>query len=384
MTRVDWIDEWSHVRRLLCVRLDSLGGVLMTTPALAAARSGLGTCGRLSLLASQSGAALGELLHEVDEAIECQGCWLRALPPRIDAIDRGMVEKLRAHRFDGAMIFTEYGESPLPAALMCRLAGIPLRLAYSRQNPEGLLTHWVPERESDHLLRHEVRRQLDLAGEVGWHVANERLRLCTHTAAMVRMQNVLQCGGIDPRRPWIVVSPGAGSPARRYPEELFVQVVARLSGQLGLQLVFSGSENDMELVERIHETLHEPGVSLAGRLSMPELAALINLAPLVLTNNAGPAQLAAALCTPLVVLYALTNPQQTPWHAPSRVLFHDVPCRYCYSRECREPDHPCLSGIDPDEVVAAVDDMLSVASWPITSTLPTGELGEVRLSASQD
>jgi ADP-heptose:LPS heptosyltransferase len=232
----------------------------------------------------------------------------------------------------------------------------------------------VREREPEQLLRHEVRRQLDLAAEVGWHIANERLRLCTHPATMVRMQKLLQCAGIG-RRPWILVNPGAGTPSRRYPERLFAQVVARLTYELGLQLVFTGSNDEVDLIGRISAGLDEPGLSLAGRLSVADLAALINLAPLLLTNNAGPAHLAAALCTPVVVLYALTHPQQTPWHAPYRVLFHDVPCRYCFESVCPLGHHRCLAGIEPDEVVGAVDDMLSVASWPAASCLPAGGPG---------
>ena len=384
MSNPDWIARWSHVRRLLCVRLDSLGDVIMTTPALAAAKSGLGSCGRLTLLTTPLGAALADLLHEVDESIVCEGAWANGTASRADAAaDRGLIERLRSHCFDAAIIFTEFGHDPLPVAQLCHLAGVPLRMAYGRENPDRLLTHRVPEPEPDQLLRHEVRRQLDLAAEVGWHIANERLRVRPHPAAMVRMQKILQCEDIG-HRPWILVNPGAGTPSRRYPEELFAQVAARLTLDLGLRLVFTGSAGDIDLIERIRAASDEPGLSLAGRLSLADLAALINLAPLVLTNNAGPAHLAAALYTPVVVVYALTNPQQTPWHSPHRVVFHDVPCRYCYSRVCPTGDHRCLRDIEPDEVVAAVDDLLSVSSWPISDRLPAGDVGEIRLNSLHD
>jgi ADP-heptose:LPS heptosyltransferase len=78
-----------------------------------------------------------------------------------------------------------------------------------------------------------------------------------------------------------------------------------------------------------------------------------------LTNNTGPAHIAAAVGTPVVDLYALTNPQHTPWHVPSRVLFHDVPCRNCFSSVCREEHHRCLRGVAPADVAAAVLDLHS-------------------------
>ncbi len=57
-------------------------------------------------------------------------------------------------------------------------------------------------------------------------------------------------------------------------------------------------------------------------------------APLLVSNNTGPVHIAAAVGTPVVDLYALTNPQHTPWGVPNRVLYHDVPCKYCYKSIC--------------------------------------------------
>jgi ADP-heptose:LPS heptosyltransferase len=93
--------------------------------------------------------------------------------------------------------------------------------------------------------------------------------------------------------------------------------------------------------------------SLAGELSLAELAALLAAAPLLLAGNTGPVHLAAAVGTPVIDLYALTNPQHTPWMVESRVLNHDVPCRWCYGSICREGHHLCLRGVPPADVVDA-------------------------------
>jgi ADP-heptose:LPS heptosyltransferase len=76
-------------------------------------------------------------------------------------------------------------------------------------------------------------------------------------------------------------------------------------------------------------------------------------------GNTGPVHVAAAVGTPVVDLYALTNPQHTPWMVPSRVLFNDVPCRWCYSSVCPERHHRCLRGVHPEQVVAAALDLLA-------------------------
>ncbi len=97
-----------------------------------------------------------------------------------------------------------------------------------------------------------------------------------------------------------------------------------------------------------------PSFSLAGELDLGELAALLAMAPLLIANNTGPVHIAAAVGTPVVDLYALTNPQHTPWGVPSRVLNHDVPCKYCYKSVCPEGHHDCLALVPPEAVVEAV------------------------------
>jgi ADP-heptose:LPS heptosyltransferase len=88
--------------------------------------------------------------------------------------------------------------------------------------------------------------------------------------------------------------------------------------------------------------------------------ALIEAADLTVTNNTGPMHVSAALKTPVVALFALTNPpeQWGPWRVPHRQLFHDVPCRLCYSRICPY-QHECLTLVSPDMVVQAAGDLLS-------------------------
>ena len=96
-----------------------------------------------------------------------------------------------------------------------------------------------------------------------------------------------------------------------------------------------------------------PVHDVTGALDLAELAALITCAPVLITNNTGPSHIAAAVDTPVVCLYALTNPQHTPWLVPSRVLSYDVPCRWCYRSVCPEGHHACLRLVSPDDVVRA-------------------------------
>ena len=347
------VRRWHGLRRVLAVRLDAAGDVLMTTPALRALR--MTRPERLTLLTSTSGAAVAELLPELDDVIVYDPPWMKALRESVDPVaDLAFIERLRAEGFDAAAIFTVNSQSSLPAATLTYLAGIPRRLAHCRENPYGLLTDWVPDPEPDVPLRHEVRRQLDLLAHVGIRATDEHLSLHIPDVASRAIRSRLGRLGIDLRRPWIVVHPGATAPSRRYPVERFGEVLRRLHVRTGWPIILTGSRGERRLVDDVRAAADGLGTSLAGDLDMAEMAALVGVAPLVLTNNSLPAHMAAALGTPVVDLYALTNVQHTPWAVPSRVLSVDVPCKGCRRSECPLGHNRCLHAVDPRDVVDAI------------------------------
>jgi lipopolysaccharide heptosyltransferase II len=346
-------NSWAEAENVLCIRSDSLGDVLMTTPAIRAVkRSGEGR--RVTLLTSSAGAAVASLIPEVDEVIGYNAPWGNLAAPRTDSRpEQEMIGQLGQRHFDAAIIFTVYSQNPLPAAMLCYLADIPLRLAHCRENPYQLLTDWLPEVEPEKRLRHEVRRQLDLVAAVGYQTENERLSLQVPPWTYGRVFALLAELGLNLDEPWVVIHPGVTAISRRYAPLNYARVARLLAQEHGWQVVFTGTEPEVGLVQGIREVMGAPSYSLVSRLDLAEMAALLSLSPLLITNNTGPAHMAAAVGTPVVDLYALTNPQHTPWQVPNRVLFHDVPCKYCYRSICPEGHHHCLRLVTPEAVVAA-------------------------------
>jgi len=385
---------WQDARRILCVRLDGLGAVLQTTPALRAL--GAAVPGRaLTLLASPSGAAALPFVPELDDAIAWTAPWTpawtraggradpdaallataaaaasapasasacasaAAAPPECTGTSvrrstLALVDRLAARRFDAAVIFTAYTQSPLPAALLCQLAGIPLRLAHCRDNPHGLLTDWIPDPEPAALVRHDVQRQLALVQRVGCRSAAPALSFVPRPADVTAARAQLAAAGVDPDRPWLLLHPGAGAAAHRYPPAGWVRTLRLLAQAVRMPLVLTGSAAEADLVDTIRGDAGIPAVTLAGRLPLGAFGAALRLAAVAVTGNAAPAHIAAAAGTPVVNLYALTAPQHTPWHVRSRVLFHDVPCRFCAARTCPQVHQGCLAGVAPAHVVEAV------------------------------
>ena len=135
-------------------------------------------------------------------------------------------------------------------------------------------------------------------------------------------------------------------------------VVHALVRDQGWQVVLTGAESERLLVGEVARLAGVPVISLAGRTSVDELAGVLSIAPLLITSNTGPVHIAAATRTPVVDVYAMTNPQHQPWRVPSRVLTHPVPCAYCYKSVCPLGHHACLREISPGEVVAAATELM--------------------------
>jgi lipopolysaccharide heptosyltransferase II len=351
--------QWAAARRILAIRLDSLGDVLMTGPALRALAADGAS---VTLLTSPAGAEAARLLPGVEDVIAYDAPWMKATMPRRGADpDHAMISTLRGRRFDAAVIFTVHSQSPLPAAMLCYLAAVPLRAAHCHENPYQLLTDWVRDPEPA-LERHEVERQLALVAKLGFAPADAALAVNLPAEAVQRVDALLAELGLDERRPWAVLHPGASAPSRRYPIDRYAAAGRGLVKEHGWQVVVAGGEDEAELAEQLVDQLRAGAFSLAGRLSLAELGALLARAPVVIGNNSGPAHLAAAVGTPVVVLYALTNPQHTPWGVPSRVLFHDVPCRNCGSSVCVTGHHLCLLGVPETDVAMAAIELYDAAA----------------------
>src|SRR5438094_3919456 len=198
------IDErWHSAQRILAIRLDNLGDVLVTTPAIHAIKASLPAI-ELSLLTSPVGAQVARLNPDIDEVIVYEAPWMDPWHrlPQDSKREQQVIAMVKERQFDGAIIFTSYHQSSLPAAYLCYLADIPLRLAASIDGPGSLLTtrHKHPER-----MMHEVERGLDLVGALGMGTREVDLVLRVPDAARLALPGLLDAAGVAGRRPLVVL-----------------------------------------------------------------------------------------------------------------------------------------------------------------------------------
>jgi ADP-heptose:LPS heptosyltransferase len=333
----------------------------MTTPAIRALKESV-PGRRITLLTSQAGRAVAEYIPEIDDSIACDIPWYKHENSRTARQLPQIVEQIRARRFDAAVIFTVFSQNPLPTAMLCYMAGIRRIAGYCRENPYKLITDWVIDNEPLYVIKHEVVRQLDLVKVLGAESRGDFLSLSVPGQTLAGLPMKLQSLGVKIHRPWLLLHPGASEAKRQYPVELFAETARILIRELGYQVILTGIDAERSLSEYITGVCGKGAVSLAGMLSLAELIALIKLSPLLISNNTGPVHIAAAVETPVVVLYALTNPQHMPWGVKHHVLPFDVPkhlrsknALIRFANEKYSPARPKYPR--PEEIVNAVKDI---------------------------
>lgn len=359
------MNQWAKAKNILCIRLDAMGDLLMTTPAIQSLKEAVP--GReITLLTSEQGSHIASSIDLFQRVITYSAPWLKASGERVDSkIDFELIEKLKRERFDGAVIFTVYSQNPLPSALMCFLAEIPLRASFCRENPYSLLTEWIIEEEPEKVLRHEVRRHLDLVKHLGASGENLKLSLSVDGSSLSSLSQKLvgKCN-LD-LSDWIVIHPGSTASSRRYSTSGFAGVADLIIEKTKRKILFTGSLQEKEIVQEIQSRMRNPSEDLSGLLSLKEMIALLFKTPLLISNNSGPIHMAAALGTPVVDLYALTNPQHTPWMVFNETLFHDVSCKFCYKSICPQGTNACLNNISPQAIYEAAERLLSLSKGAV-------------------
>lgn len=350
------VREWGEARRMLVARLDNAGDVLLAGPVLRAIRE---TCPgiTLTLWASPSGSRMAELLPEVDEIFTSRVLWqdlghLEFEPRR----ERQLISALRQGRFDAAIILTSFAQSPHPPAYACYLAGIPLRAGQSREFAGSVLSDAVSP-SPDGI--HQAERNLHLIRSLGFEARSADLAVRIPDEARDALGLNLRLHGVGLGRPFVLMHPGASCSSRRYPADRFAEVGRRLWTALTWPIVISGAESERETVRAMAAEIGPGAVPFAGETTLPELAALVERATVVVTNNTVTMHLADAVRTPEVVLFAGTELecQWQPRITRARLLRRPTPCQPCYRFQCPY-DLQCLD-LAPSEVAAAVLELIS-------------------------
>jgi ADP-heptose:LPS heptosyltransferase len=339
------LSQWSSAQNILIIRLDNIGDVLMLSPALRAIKETLPQS-QITLMASPSGSQAATLLPWIDNLLTVRSLWqeigqeIRQDPEqntgnvKFDpAQDLELIQTLRDRRFDAAIVFTSFSQTPHAAGYMCYLAGIPLRLGESKEWGGSVFTTEIKSAPDE---IHQVERNLRLIESVGFQVSDRTLRIGiaqqAQAQAFARLQ---QQGLLKANDAYIVLNPWASCQARSYFLERFAISARQLADITGYRVVVTGVAKDIQRSAPLFTHLSN-SVNLMGATTLAELAALIANAKLLLSNNTSTLHIADATRTPSVILYSGTDyeSQWQPRHSATRLLRQPTPCSPCYAFTC--------------------------------------------------
>ena len=353
-----------------------LGDAVMTTPALLRLRETF-PASHLTLLTPEKLAGLWKHHAAVDEVISF------AHGEGVFAVGK----KLRAVNADLALVLPN---SPR-AALEVWLAHIPRRIGYARPWRNFLLTRSVAPRAAAIKMRKRTLAEIQslVAPSPATQTNAPQIPAASHQ--IYEYLHLTAALGADPTPlppqlvvapdeladakakfgldrfpgPLLGLNPGAEyGPAKRWPVEKFITVVREIQQRArGVWILFGGA-NDVGLANQIESAFSDrPGavINLAGKTGLRELMSLLKLCKLLLTNDTGPMHVAAALGTPVVVVFGSTSPALTgpglPGDTRHRFLSAGAPCSPCFLREC-PIDFRCMNNLGAENVAEAIMQVL--------------------------
>jgi heptosyltransferase-2/heptosyltransferase-3 len=343
--------------RILLIRPDHLGDVLLTTPAITALRRALPTA-RLHALVGPWSADVLSNYRELDAVLTLPfPAFSRSPKPNWRSpyeIALHTANQVRRIGYDAALILRP---DHWWGALVAQLAGIPRRIGYALPDTAPFLTDALPL-EHQHVVLQSARLVETLTDT---HITTDMLTLDFPVLEADRYwaQGYLEEWGIAPTQPIVTIHPGSGTWVKRWDEAPWASVADELREQLNAAILFTGSDHELPMISQIVEKMRHTPAFVVGDANIGQLAAIYTRSLAVLGPDSGPLHLAAAVGTPTVTLFGPADPVEFgTWGSPDRhiILTSNIGCRPCRVIDWGTDDpanHPCVRDITVERVLEA-------------------------------
>jgi len=341
----------TQIRRILVIRLDHLGDLVMTRPALAALHKRFPGA-QIDLLIAKEFAPLLENAREIREIIPFAAHWFskngQAWHQVIEA--RAILKKMKQNHYDLAIDF----RGDVRNILLMTLAGIPRRLGWPVTGGGFLLS----ESNGNPPESHQVLRNLDLLEPLGVDPFSPNVPFSYSANQKREFWNSIGKSIEQIRSPKIAVHAGAGYPSKRWPEKKFSELIRRILEKEWGSVILIGSAREKEMMSDLPMDPHL--IDLRGKTAVEDLPILFDGCDFFLGNDSGPSHIAAAQDLECVVIFSGTNNADYwhPWTRRLRLVRYPVPCSPCEAQECPLDHHDCLEKITVDQVACTLKETL--------------------------
>ena len=280
------------------------------------------------------------------------------------------VHDLRSRRYD--LVIDLQGLFRTGFLTLATGARVRIGFADAGEGAWVFYTHRLPRVDRD---MHAVDRYYRVGGLLGFEKTPIEFRLALSGSAQSEAETLLDDNGLPGGVPYVVIVPGARWETKVWLPERFVETVDTIQGRDGVRCVVVGGPGEVDLCARIVRGCASTPINLAGKTTIPQLAAVLARAAVVLCHDSAAMHLAVALERPVVCLIGPTNPRRTgPYRRPGDVVQRMVECSPCYLRRLSQcpHDHRCMKELTTGEVVQAIRQALdgqAAAHWSRSPTM---------------
>jgi len=339
------------VDRILITRTDRIGDVVLSTPAITAARKAFPQAYIAAMVSPETQEIIkgNPYLNEIilyDKKTRHKS-FLKTLHFAIC---------LREKKFDLALIL----HSTVRINLVCFLAGIARRIGYARGKMDFLLTDKLEytKRLGE---KHEAEYSLDVLRHAGIKAEISPLVMTIEKKDEESIDRLLREAGAETGK-FIVLHPGASDASKMWPKEKFARLADILIDRFGLRVVFVSSPEQAKIGEEVRRLMKNNPVSLCGQTSLGELAALLKRVSLFISNDSGPVHIACAVGTPVISIFSrnekgLSPTRWAPLGKKTRAVHKDVGCTECLAHNCKKA-FLCINSISVEEIVEKAKELL--------------------------
>ena len=331
--------------RILVIKLRYVGDVLLATPVLSRLRESFPKA-HLAMLVNPGTEDVVRDHPALDEMLVlARGGLIRQWR---------FVQDLRRRRFDLVIDLTDGDRS----ALLSWLCGAPVRLGYNSEGRwRGVLYTQVVA--ADRFSMHTVRYHLKSLEGLGLAGPPPAPILTVAPEARQEADRLLREAGVDEARPFVCLHPGARWWFKAWPAERYAALADLLQIEAPAQALFLGGDQERSIERRIADGMKTPFRSLIGKTSLRTLAAVLERAALMVSNDNGPMHMAAALGVPVIGLFGPSDPAVWgPWGDGHRTFYKGLDCRACFHPDCFRGEQNCMRQIKLEEVWNAVSQTL--------------------------
>jgi ADP-heptose:LPS heptosyltransferase len=340
-------------RKILVVmtEYEGIGDALMCTPAISALKR-LYPQASITVFLRSAYAGLFKWNDDVSDLIEYDVKRRRTMRYQF-----GICRRLAGNRFDLALDL--YNHQHVGSAVLAYLSGAPCRIGFNRHHRGFLFTHKVTPRPVDN--RYEADQLLDLVRLMGGRSDPHLLKLDCSPENEHKVAEILKASGISAGDCVVCIHPDPSARSReprRWLPERYALAADRIIRDYGAKVVFTGGGTSKPFIEGIRATMSEMSTSLAGRLTIADLTAMLKRANLVIAPSTGPLHMAVAVGAPTVSIFTHRDPSTMPSRWAGRgarhyVVSKSVDCEGCDWRKC--PRFKCVEAVDVDDVLEGVE-----------------------------